>query len=42
MEKSAEIYQDLDRILVTREEIQEKVRELGQRIGNDYKERVLL
>ena len=36
MDQSAEIYQDLDRILVTREKIQEKVRELGQRIGKDY------
>ena len=36
MDQSAEIYQDLDRILVTREEIQAKVRELGQRIGKDY------
>ena len=36
MDQSAEIYHDLDRILVTREEIQAKVRELGQRIGKDY------
>ena len=41
MDQSAEIYQDLDRILVTREEIQEKVRELGQRIGNDYQGKAL-
>ena len=37
MDKNAEIYQDLDRVLVTREEIQEKVRELGRRIGEDYR-----
>ena len=36
METSAEIYQDLDRILVTKEEIAQKVRELGQRITRDY------
>ena len=37
MERSAEIYQDLDRILVTSDEIHEKVRELGRKIGEDYK-----
>ena len=36
MEKSAAIYQDLERILVTKEEIDQKVRELGQRIAADY------
>ena len=36
MEQSARIYQDLDRILVTKEEIAEKVRELGQKITEDY------
>ncbi len=36
MERTADIYRDLERILVTREEIAEKVRELGQRIGQDY------
>ncbi len=36
MEKTAEIYQDLDRILVTREEIAEKVKELGLKIAEDY------
>ena len=44
MEQSAKIYGDLDRILVTKEEIAEKVRELGQRITKDYagKEPVLV
>ena len=32
MEQNAKIYEDLDRILVTKEEIAEKVRELGQKI----------
>ncbi len=36
MEKDQEIYQDLDRILVTKEEIAQKVRELGLQIGRDY------
>ena len=36
MERTSSIYQDLDQILVTREEIAEKVRELGQRIARDY------
>ena len=36
MEQSAEIYQDLDRILVTKEEIARKVKELGKRIADDY------
>ena len=30
------LYEDLDRILVTREEIAQKVRELGQKITEDY------
>ena len=44
MEQSAKIYEDLDRILVTKEEIAEKVRELGQKITKDYagKEPVLV
>ncbi len=37
MDKNSGIYQDLDRILVTEDEIHEKVRELGRRIGEDYK-----
>lgn len=36
MEKNAEIYQHLDRILVTKEEIAAKVAELGKRITADY------
>ncbi len=36
MDKNADIYQDLDRVLVTEEEIRKKVRELGRRIGEDY------
>ena len=36
MDQGNEIYRDLDRILVTREEIAQKVRELGQRITEDY------
>ena len=36
MEKDAKIYQDLDKILVTKEEIAEKVRELGRKITEDY------
>ncbi len=44
MEQNATIYQDLDRILVTKEEISEKVRELGKKITADYagKEPVLV
>ena len=44
MEQNAKIYEDLDRILVTKEEIAEKVRELGQKITRDYagKEPVLV
>ena len=36
MEQSSRIYQDLDRILVTKEEIAIKVRELGKKITEDY------
>ncbi len=36
MEQNAKIYEDLDRILVTKEEIAEKIRELGSRITRDY------
>ena len=36
MEQNARIYQDLDRILVTKEEINRKVKELGQKITEDY------
>ena len=36
MEQSAKIYRDLDRILVTKEEIAKKVKELGQQITRDY------
>ena len=44
MEQNARIYQDLDRILVTKEEIDRKVKELGQQITADYagKEPVLV
>ena len=36
MEQNAVIYQDLEKILVTKEEIARKVKELGQRITQDY------
>ncbi len=36
MDRNAGMYQDLDRILLTREQIAEKVRELGARITQDY------
>ena len=36
MEQNARLYQDLERILVTKEEIAQKVRELGKRITEDY------
>lgn len=36
MDKNAAIYQDLDRILVTREEIADAVKKLGHRITEDY------
>ena len=36
MDQNSELYKDLDRILLTREEIAAKVKELGQRITRDY------
>ena len=36
MDTNAALYNDLDRILVTREEIAKSVRELGQRLTKDY------
>lgn len=36
MDQNSELYKDLDRILLTREEITAKVKELGQRITRDY------
>ncbi len=44
MEPTAKLYQDLDRILVTREEIAQAVRSLGAQITRDYegKDLVLL
>ena len=36
MDKNYELYKDLDRVLITREEIAAKVRELGQQITRDY------
>ena len=36
MDTNARIYQDLDKILVTKEEIARKVEELGRRITSDY------
>ena len=36
MDQNNALYQDLDRILVTREEIAQKVQELGQKIAADY------
>ena len=36
MNQNSELYKDLDRILLTREEIAGKVRELGQQITRDY------
>ena len=36
MDRNAGLYRDLDRILLTKEEIAEKVRELGQQITRDY------
>lgn len=37
MNKAMGQYEDLERVLVTKEEIAEKVRELGERITQDYK-----
>ncbi len=44
MNQDSGMYQDLDRLLVTRQEIREKVQELGRRITEDYqgKEPVLV
>ena len=44
METNAKLYNDLDRILLTREEIGKAVKELGQKITKDYagKEPVLI
>ena len=36
MERDAKLYGDLSRVLVTREEIQQAVKELGRRITEDY------
>ena len=41
METTARIYEDLDRILVTREQIAEAVRKLGRQITQDYQGRDL-
>ena len=42
MDTTARIYQDLDRILVTREEIARSVKELGRRITEDYQGKDLM
>ena len=44
MEQTAELYKDLDCVLITKEEIREAVRELGKKITQDYagKQPVLL
>ena len=42
MSKAMGQYEDLDRVLVTKEEIAEKVRELGERITQDYKGKQVL
>ena len=39
MNENSKLYEDLDRILVTREEISRKVQELGERITRDYEGR---
>ena len=36
MDQNSELYKDLDRVLLTQEEIAEKVRELGEKITRDY------
>ena len=36
MEKNSELYKDLDKLLLTREQIAEKVHELGAQITRDY------
>lgn len=44
MDQTSKLYQDLDRVLVTRDQIREKVQALGKRIAADYegKEPVLV
>ena len=42
MEPTAHIYEDLDRILVTREQIAEAVRKLGRQITEDYRDKDLM
>ena len=42
MEPNAHIYEDLDRILVTREQIAEAVRKLGRQITEDYRDKDLM
>lgn len=37
MDANATLYQDLERLLLTRDEIAQKVKEVGQRITRDYK-----
>ncbi len=36
MNQDSELYKDLDRVLLTKEQIAEKVRDLGQKITRDY------
>ena len=36
MDQNSELYRDLDRVLLTREEIAVKVHELGEQITRDY------
>jgi len=36
METNSDLYRDLDRVLITKDEIAEKVRELGRKITRDY------
>ena len=36
MDQNSELYKDLDRVLLTKEEIAVKVRELGEQITRDY------
>lgn len=36
MDRNSELYKDLDKVLITRDEIREKVHELGERITRDY------
>ncbi len=42
MEPNAHIYEDLDRVLVTREQIAEAVRKLGRQITEDYRDKDLM